>query len=65
MSSYVEVVVIVEGLTEKIFINDVLPPYLAVKNIFMTPIIISKPGQKGGDVRFARIKSKNGDRPRF
>lgn len=57
MSKYIEVVVLVEGTTEKIFINDILSPYLASKNIFMTPIIISKPGQKGGDVRFIRVKN--------
>lgn len=54
MSSLIEIVVIVEGKTEEIFIKDILAPYLAKKNIFMTPIIISKPGQKGGDVRFVR-----------
>jgi len=57
MSDYTEVVILVEGLTEKIFISDILVPYLAEKDIFMTPIIISKPGQKGGDVKFARVKN--------
>jgi uncharacterized protein DUF4276 len=54
MSDYIEVVVIVEGKTEEIFINSILKEYLALKNIYMTPIQISKPGQKGGDVRFSR-----------
>ncbi len=54
MSSYIEVVVIVEGKTEEIFINSILREYLALKKIYMTPIQISKPGQKGGDVRFSR-----------
>jgi hypothetical protein len=53
----VEVVAIVEGKTEEIFIKDILQPYLANKNVFITPIIISKPGQKGGDVKFARVKN--------
>lgn len=57
MSKYIEVVVIVEGSTEKIFINEILTPYMAAKNIFMTPILISKPGQKGGDVRFIRMQN--------
>ncbi|MDO9558603.1 MAG: DUF4276 family protein [Syntrophales bacterium] len=57
MSDYVEIVALVEGPTEKIFIADILVPYLAGHSVFMTPIIISKPGQKGGDVRFARVKN--------
>ncbi len=54
MNKYIEVVVIVEGKTEEIFIKQLLSKYLAEKNIYMTPIQISKPGQKGGDVRFSR-----------
>jgi hypothetical protein len=57
MSSYVEIVALVEGKTEQIFIQSMVTPYLAAKNIFMTPIIVSKPGQKGGDVKFARVKN--------
>ncbi len=54
MSDYIEVKVIVEGKTEEIFIKSILQEYLAQKNIYITPIQISKPGQKGGDVRFDR-----------
>lgn len=57
MSNCIEIVAIVEGKTEEIFIKDILQPYLANKNIFITPIIVSKPGQKGGDVKFARVKN--------
>ena len=57
MSNYVEIVAIVEGKTEEIFIKDILQPHLANKSIFITPIIVSKPGQKGGDVKFARVKN--------
>lgn len=57
MSDYAEIVALVEGPTEKIFIAEILVPYLAEKGVFMTPIIISKPGQKGGDVKFARVKN--------
>lgn len=57
MSNCVEVVAIVEGKTEEIFIKDILQPYLANKSIFITPILVSKPGQKGGDVKFARVKN--------
>lgn len=54
MSDYVEVIAIVEGKTEQIFIEKVLKPNLALKNIFMTATQVSKPGQKGGDVKFSR-----------
>ncbi|MEY8195528.1 MAG: DUF4276 family protein [Cycloclasticus sp.] len=54
MSNYVEVIAIVEGKTEQIFVEKVLAPYLALKNIFMTATQVSKPGQKGGDVKFSR-----------
>jgi len=57
MSNCAEVVAIVEGRTEEIFIKEILQPYLAARNIFITPIIASKPGQKGGDVKFARVKN--------
>lgn len=54
MSDYVEAIAIVEGKTEQIFIEKVLAPYLAPNNIFMTATQVSKPGQKGGDVKFSR-----------
>lgn len=57
MSNPIAVTVIVEGQTELIFVKDILAPYLGAKNVFMTPIILSKPGQKGGDVRFVRAKN--------
>ncbi len=57
MSEYTEIVTLVEGQTEKIFISDILVPYLAERDIFMRPVIISKPGQKGGDIKFARVKN--------
>lgn len=60
MSDYVEIVAIVEGRTEQIFIRDIVSLYLAGKSIYITPIIVSKPGQKGGDVKFARIKNDIG-----
>lgn len=57
MSSFAVVIVIVEGRTEQRFINDILAPYLGAKNVFMTPIILSKSRHKGGDVRFARVRN--------
>ncbi len=59
-SHYTEIVALVEGTTEKIFISDILVPYLAERGVLMTPVIISKPGQKGGDVKFARVKNDIG-----
>ncbi|WP_300477403.1 DUF4276 family protein [Shewanella sp.] len=56
MSDYMEVVAIVEGRTEQIFVERVLSPYLGNKNIFITAAQISKPGQKGGDVKFSRAE---------
>lgn len=56
VNNFLEVVVLVEGQTEQKFVNEVLSPYMAAKNIFLTPIVISKKGQKGGDVKFQRVK---------
>ncbi|MFC1677983.1 DUF4276 family protein [Planctomycetota bacterium] len=57
MSNLTNIVAIVEGPTEQIFIREILAPYLWQKEIFITPIIVSKPGQKGGDVKFSRVKN--------
>lgn len=56
MSSYAEVVVIVEGPTEQRFVKELIAPGLAEQNVFITPIILDKPGEKGGDVKFARAR---------
>jgi hypothetical protein len=61
MSSCIEVMVIVEGKTEEIFIKNLVSPYLARNNIFMHATQISKPGQKGGDVKFERAKRDFGN----
>ncbi|WP_038178651.1 DUF4276 family protein [Vibrio rhizosphaerae] len=61
MSKFVNVYAIVEGKTEQVFIERVLQPYLALKNIFIFATQISKPGQKGGDVRFTRAKQDIGN----
>lgn len=57
MSSVVEVVVLVEGPTEQRFIKQLLAPYLAEGDVYLTPIVLSKPGEKGGDVKFARARN--------
>ncbi|RUM46740.1 MAG: hypothetical protein DSY80_01670 [Desulfocapsa sp.] len=56
MSDYIEIMVLVEGKTEEIFVNDLLRPYMAQKKIYLYPTQLSKPGQKGGDVRFSRAQ---------
>ncbi len=60
MSNFVEIMAIVEGRTEQIFIQDMVGPFLATQGIYMRPVLISKPGQKGGDVKFARAKNDIG-----
>jgi hypothetical protein len=57
MSDIINIMAIVEGQTEHFFIRDILAPYLWPKEIFIIPIIITKPGQKGGDVKFSRVKN--------
>ena len=56
--TYKEVIVLVEGQTENIFIETVLKPFLQTDNIYLTPTILSKPGQRGGDVKFNRAKGE-------
>ncbi len=57
MNDYLDVIVLVEGQTESIFVKNILAPYLGRKNIGMTPIVVSKPGQNGGDIRFDRVRN--------
>lgn len=61
MSNFIEVIAIVEGKTEQVFIERVLRPYLASKNIFISATQVSKPGQKGGDVKFSRVSQDIGN----
>lgn len=55
MSKCVEVIALVEGQTERNFIMQILAPALAPKGVFVSPIIASKPGQRGGDIKFVRV----------
>ncbi len=57
MSDYVQVVIIVEGPTEQNFVKDLLAPYMFERGVFLTAIILDKPGEKGGDVKFARAQN--------
>lgn len=54
--SFLNVHIIVEGKTEEDFVNQLLRDYLFERNILVSVSQISKPGQKGGDVRFSRIR---------
>lgn len=56
MSKYINVIAIVEGKTEQFFIERILAPYIGHKKIGIRATQVSKPGQKGGDVRFSRAK---------
>ncbi len=58
MSDQISVVAIVEGKTEQEFVKLVLAPYLAERNIQIRAMEVSKKGQKGGDVKFIRVKDE-------
>jgi len=60
MSDFAEVVVLVEGQTEQKFVKHLLAPYMATKGIYLVPVILNKPGQKGGDVKFSRARNDIG-----
>lgn len=61
MNDYVEIIAIVEGRTEQIFIEQVLQPYLSRKKIYIHATQISKAGEKGGDVKFIRAQRDIGN----
>ena len=56
MSRQIIVKVIVEGQTEEKFIKDIIAPFFSTRNIHITPVVLTKKGQKGGDVKYERIK---------
>ena len=56
MSSFVEVTALVEGQTELKFVKEVLAPHLKRRGVFMSAFLLEKPGQAGGDVKFARAQ---------
>jgi hypothetical protein len=53
MSNYARIHCLAEGETEQIFVEKILRPYLATKNI---GIYCSLIGKRGGDIRFDRAK---------
>ncbi len=50
------VTVIVEGPTERAFVQEILAPFLWPANIYVTPIVLGVPGHKGGRTNYARVK---------
>lgn len=55
MSEPVYVAVICEGTTERIFVDSIMAPHFHNLGIFMTPTILTKKGEKGGDVKYNRL----------
>lgn len=60
MNNFKTIYAIVEGQTEQQFIKEVLAPYLLPKNVFLQAMILQKPGENGGDVKFSRAKNDIG-----
>lgn len=55
------VYLLVEGQTEEAFVRELLVPHYARLGLYITPIIVStRPGYKGGVVRYEKIKPQIG-----
>jgi len=48
--------IICEGQTEEMFVKELLYDFFAPGGIYLTPSLIGKPGHKGGDFRFERLR---------
>jgi uncharacterized protein DUF4276 len=48
--------VIVEGPTERSFVQEVLAPVLWSRGIYLTPTILGVPGHKGGRTNYVRVR---------
>jgi hypothetical protein len=55
--SMVRVHIICEGQKEETFINEVLMPEFSKKGIYLYPALIGRPGHKGGNVKYSRMKT--------
>lgn len=51
----VRVNIICEGQTEETFVQEVLYHFFVSKSIYLNPILIGKPGHKGGNFTFGRL----------
>lgn len=58
MNKYQNVHILVEGPSEAAFVREVLKPYCSLRGVFITASVLSKSGQKGGDVKFSRSKKE-------
>jgi Domain of unknown function (DUF4276) len=47
--------IICEGQTEETFVQEILYHFFVTKSIYLTPILIGKPGHKGGNFTFGRL----------
>ena len=52
-----DIYLVVEGATEQLFVERVLAPYCATHGVYLHPTQVPKKGEKGGDVRFSRVKT--------
>ena len=52
-----EVYLVVEGATEQLFVERILAPYCAMHGVYLHSTQVPKKGEKGGDVRFVRVKT--------
>ena len=57
----VNIFIVVEGQTEQTFVRDVLAPHMAPGKIYLHPVLIGKPGHKGGDIRFGKATNDIGN----
>ncbi len=48
--------IICEGQTEEGFVNDLLSQHFALRNLYPIPIVIGRPGHRGGNVSFQRLQ---------
>lgn len=51
----VTVNIVVEGPSERNFLQSIVAPDLGSKGIFICPSVVGKPGHKGGNVKFERV----------
>lgn len=52
------VLALAEGQTEKEFIQELIGPALAFKNVFITARLTGKPGHKGGAGDWPRVRNE-------
>lgn len=55
----IRIKILVEGQTEETFVRDVIAPFYASQQIFITPIIVlTSPGCKGGVTSYGKVKQQ-------